>query len=375
MLLGIWSGCLLLNGGNPLLALLRTFDHYFVGAFVSTEHAGVVLFTLLLGGTIGLVQKSGGALGLASLVKGLFTSGKKAALSTVALGSLLFFDDYSSILIVGNSLSPLLKAVRLSLPKFAFITHAMGSSLASLAPVSSWVGLQIGYLAAAYEQLATIPGGAAWALADPFLGFLQTLRFRFFPLTLLIFVLLTCVTGRDFGPMATAEEEKAATTDESASVLPSADAGEAVLAPGDESDPLAPKKGTPLRSRNALLPFAAVILGAFGGMMYQGFDAILALPELGRPALTLVNALRYADSVIALMWGSVAGWIVSLSLVLGQKLLTLSEAMGAWSSGIKVPYPPLTPRLSTGLRELNAVSGSKPARVCAPRISFFAFLR
>lgn len=78
MLLGIWSGCLLLHGGNPLIALLRTFDHYFVGAFVSTEHAGVVLFTILLGGTIGLVQKSGGALGLASLVKKLFTSGRKA---------------------------------------------------------------------------------------------------------------------------------------------------------------------------------------------------------------------------------------------------------------------------------------------------------
>ena len=105
MLLGIWSGALLLNAGNPLIAGMRTFDYYFVGAFISAEHAGVVLFTLLLGGTIGLVQKSGGALGLANLVRGLFTSRRSGSLSTMGLPALL--DDYSSILIVGNSLRPL----------------------------------------------------------------------------------------------------------------------------------------------------------------------------------------------------------------------------------------------------------------------------
>ena len=40
------------------------------------------------------------------------------ALSTIGLGSLVFFDDYSSILIVGNSLRPLLAAVRMSAAKF-----------------------------------------------------------------------------------------------------------------------------------------------------------------------------------------------------------------------------------------------------------------
>ena len=77
MLIGIWSGALLLHGGNPLVAFLRTFDHYLVGAFLSAEHAGVVLFTLLLGGCIGLVQRSGGALGLAGLVQRFFDTRRK----------------------------------------------------------------------------------------------------------------------------------------------------------------------------------------------------------------------------------------------------------------------------------------------------------
>ena len=74
MLVGIWTGGLLLNGGNALLALLRTFDKYIILSIADVEHAGVILFTAVLGGTIGLVQKSGGALGLASLVKARTTS-------------------------------------------------------------------------------------------------------------------------------------------------------------------------------------------------------------------------------------------------------------------------------------------------------------
>lgn len=70
LLVGIWAGALLVSGFNPLSAFLRTFDTYFVGAFVGEGNAEVLLFTFLLGGTIGLVQRSGGALGLANSLKG-----------------------------------------------------------------------------------------------------------------------------------------------------------------------------------------------------------------------------------------------------------------------------------------------------------------
>ena len=210
MLFGIWSGAVLLNGVNPLIALLRTFDHYIIRSLADPEHAGVLLFTAVLGGTIGLVQKSGGALGLAGLVKGFFTTRRRGALSTIGLGSLVFFDDYSSILIVGNSLRPLLKAVRLSAQKLAYIAHTVGVVLAALSPLSSWVGIQIGYIAGAYQQL----GGEAVlgaASADPFLAFLTTTQFKFFPLSMLAFVVLGAVTGRDFGPMLMAEREASPT--------------------------------------------------------------------------------------------------------------------------------------------------------------------
>ena len=95
LLVGIWTGAMLLNDLSPMVALLRTFDTQVVGAIADPEHTAVLLFTLILGGTIGLVQKGGGALGLANLMKN-FAKDAKSCLRTSALLSLLiFFDDYS----------------------------------------------------------------------------------------------------------------------------------------------------------------------------------------------------------------------------------------------------------------------------------------
>lgn len=124
LLLGVFSGCMLLNGGNALLASARTFDSYFVDALADREHAGVVLFTLLLGGTIGLVQKAGGGLALATMLRGAMTSARSALASCMALCSLIFFDDYSSVLIVGNSMRTAVQVTRRSAPMHQSIDAA-----------------------------------------------------------------------------------------------------------------------------------------------------------------------------------------------------------------------------------------------------------
>ena len=69
LLCGIYVGCIMLFRANPGTALLRTFDTYFVDAFTDDGHAGVLLFTYLLAGVIAIVQKGGGAQGLASLAE------------------------------------------------------------------------------------------------------------------------------------------------------------------------------------------------------------------------------------------------------------------------------------------------------------------
>ena len=106
LLVGIWSGCLLLYDLNPLVALLKTLDTHIVNAVVDREHATVILFNLILGATIGLVQKGGGAQGLAASLKRFAKDARSCLATACALAGLIFFDDYASILIVGNSFRP-----------------------------------------------------------------------------------------------------------------------------------------------------------------------------------------------------------------------------------------------------------------------------
>ena len=78
-----------------------------------------------------------------SLTKGSRTRG---LLIGFILGCLIFFDDYSAILIVGSALKPILRQVRVAPEKAAFVVHSLGVCLAGLAPISSWLGAEIGYL-------------------------------------------------------------------------------------------------------------------------------------------------------------------------------------------------------------------------------------
>lgn len=199
LFLGVWLGALFLNEYNAWTALLRAADTYTVRAVSSTQHSAVIVFTFLLGGLIGVVQRSGGAVGLARMFTSFTTTPRRASLASFALCLLIFFDDYSSILIVGCSLRSVAVAGGVSLERFSFIIHTMGVSLASISPVSSWVGVELGYVASAFDSVGVTN--------DPFVTLLQSIPYRVFPVMCVLLVLLVICMGVDLGPMATVEEQ------------------------------------------------------------------------------------------------------------------------------------------------------------------------
>ena len=95
LLVGIWAGNLLLSDLSPMVAFLRTFDTHVAGAIADPEHTAVLLFTLILGGTIALVQKGGGAQGLANFMRRFAKDADSCLKTAAALATLVFFDDYS----------------------------------------------------------------------------------------------------------------------------------------------------------------------------------------------------------------------------------------------------------------------------------------
>jgi Na+/H+ antiporter NhaC len=59
------------------------------------------------------------------------------------------------------------------------------------------------------------------------------------------------------------------------------------------------------------------------------------------PPVTLANAFAHSNSVNALIWASVCGWILATVLSVGQQILTLTEAMGAWVAGVAEVVEPI----------------------------------
>ena len=173
LILGAWTGSIVLARGKPFVSLLRVFNTNMLRAISDKEHAGVLLFTLLLGGTIGIVQRAGGGVGLARLVSSYITSAARALYAAFALCCLIFFDDYSSILAVGSSLRPVLPQLGLPAERLAAVVHVASVVLASLSPVSSWIGLQLGYVGGVYRQLGRS--------TNPIVATMATLPYRFYP--------------------------------------------------------------------------------------------------------------------------------------------------------------------------------------------------
>jgi len=151
LVVGVWSGAFLTSSYNPITSFCTTFSKYFVGAITDNGHGPVILFACILGGVLELVDKSGGANGLAEKARGLASTRMRALICAWALSVLVFFDDYSAILIVGSMLKDSLRKVRMSPAKLAFIIHMVGVNLPSIMPVSSWVGVELGYIADSYN--------------------------------------------------------------------------------------------------------------------------------------------------------------------------------------------------------------------------------
>ena len=62
---GVWVGAWIVSG-NPFTGLLRTIDRYVIDALADKDHVSIVIFSLMLGGMVGIMARSGGTLGPAT---------------------------------------------------------------------------------------------------------------------------------------------------------------------------------------------------------------------------------------------------------------------------------------------------------------------
>ena len=337
---GIWLGATFVHGFDPFTGLLRTADTYAVGALADGDHASIAIFSLLLGGMIGVVARSGGARGLAEVVTRVAKTRVTGALATWLMGLAIFFDDYSNSLLVGTTMRPITDRLKISREKLAFLVDATAAPVSSFAIVSSWVGVEVGYIADQYSALG-IEG-------DPYLIFLETIPYRFYPLLMLFFGLMIIVLRRDFGPMRRAEERA---LHDGHLIRPGSDP-----ASDFEAKELSPPKGAKPRWSLAVWPIVVVVVTAMAGMYVTGSaaldearaEAVAAVDAATTPAAraeanaalellepSLRNVFGKANSLKALLWAALLGGFVAILMSVFTRTLSLRQSMEAWVAGVR----------------------------------------
>ncbi|MFQ5823094.1 MAG: Na+/H+ antiporter NhaC family protein [bacterium] len=312
---GIWLGAFFIFDYNPFLGFMKTVDTYLIHSLADSDHASVLIFSLTLGGMIGVISKSGGTQGIVQKLSKYANHPRGGQLATWAMGIFIFFDDYANTLIVGNTMRPFTDRLKISREKLSYIVDSTAAPVASLALVSTWIGFQIGLIDQAFKSLNVSH--------NAYHIFLQSIPYATYSILAIVFVFLIGITLRDFGPMLQAEIR--------------AETYGKVLR--DDAQPLTDSaaldivadKDTPLRWYNALIPILIVILVTLLGLYFNGREA------LGEAAKTapLGKIFGEADSFAVLMWASFSGLFVAMILALTQKILNIIESINAAINGYK----------------------------------------
>jgi Na+/H+ antiporter NhaC len=316
MFLGIWLGAALVYGSviGIWTGLLDIVTIYALDALTDSGHGSIIIFSLMIGGMVGVISKNGGTRGIVNLITRQASTPRHGQTATGVLGVAIFFDDYANTLIVGNTMRPVADRLRISREKLAYIVDSTAAPVATVALVSTWIGFQVGVIEGAVQQVEGLTE-SAYAI------FLQALPYNFYPVFAVVFVFLVAWFGRDFGPMLHAERRARSTGQVS---RPGAYTGESP----HEAAEREPKPDKPQRASNAIIPIVVLIVFTLGGIYVTG----VAAAGSDAPLREIVGS---ADSYQAMMWASLVAVLVAGSLSLGQRILNLAEVVDAWYAGVR----------------------------------------
>jgi len=333
LLTGLWLGTTILVGGNPLLGLQELMSQL-VTVFEDRSNTSILLFSMLVGGLIALVQASGGVSGFIAWAqrRGWGQTRRGAELLAWATGMVIFVESSITCLAVGAINRPLFDRLRIPREKLAWYADVTSASVCMTIPLNGWGAYVLGLLAA--QGLAA---GSVGLLAE-------SLLFNFYALLSIAFGLFTALSGWGFGSMKRAEV-RAATT---GALLREG----AVPLVADEVVGLAPLENAPERARNLLIPIGVMIgMIVFGlyvtgeGQIMQGSGSTSALWAVA--AAVAVGMIMFALPGSARDGGALMKPVDSMALVLKGSggmvgmvfLVALAFALGQVSRALEMgPY-------------------------------------
>lgn len=359
LFIGIWMGSFIAGGLRiesfyySLKSLLDVMAYYVLNALNDSGHLSVIIFSLLIGGMVAIISRNGGMAGVVQRLSKYAKDARSAQVITWVLGVAIFFDDYANTLIVGNTMRPVTDRFRVSREKLAYIVDSTAAPVAAVAFVTTWIGAELGYIDDGISQLPN------WESSlTPYAIFLESLKYSFYPILTLLFILFLIRSRRDFGPMYAAEQRARRT---GALTNPNS---EDIEGESGETSEFEPAPGAPLRAYNAVLPVVVVILVTIYGLLDTGFSSLYGelveagvavspawgncwanmsalWPEGAAPSglMKVGRIIGAADSYVALLWASLLGVLTALLLTVGGRILSLERTVGSLANGFKAMLP------------------------------------
>ncbi len=358
LFVGVWTGAFIAGGmriDSPyyfLLSFWQAVERYVIQALNDSGHLAVIVFSILIGGMVAIISRNGGMAGIVQALSRYARSPRSAQFITWLLGVAIFFDDYANTLIVGNTMRSVTDRFRVSREKLAYIVDSTAAPVSAVAFITTWIGAELGYIDDGIRLLEGFDTGLT-----PYGIFLASLKYSFYPVFTLIFILMLVYTRRDYGPMHQAE-------------FRARHKGQVYRQPTEaavnsEVEDLDPVPGAPLKWYNAFIPVALVILMTIFGLIDSGMAACYGrLLETGTPpasqswgdtwaALGGLTADRpsffmkigvligSADSYVALLWASLTGTAAAILLTIGGRIMRLNDTIGTMVTGFKTMLPAL----------------------------------
>ncbi|MEM9930308.1 MAG: Na+/H+ antiporter NhaC family protein [Bacteroidota bacterium] len=342
---GVWVGAFIAGGLRfegflgIIKALLSSVEHYLIKALNDGGHLSIIVFSLLVGGMVAIISRNGGMAGVVERMTKYAKTPRSAQFITWLLGVGIFFDDYANTLIVGNTMRSVTDRFRISREKLAYIVDSTAAPVASIAFITTWIGAELGYIGDGIKGVAGLEDLTPYAI------FLESIKYSFYPVLTLGFILFLVLSKRDYATMLQAERRARATGQVKAAGTESEEV--------EETEDLSPVAGAPLRARNAVIPVLTVILMTIIGLMDTGLTSVYGdlenAPTSDGWGATwaameggffgkLGEVIGAADSYVALLWASISGVVVAIIMTLSQRIMSVGQTMGSLTSGFKAMF-------------------------------------
>jgi len=313
LFLGIWLGVFLL-GEASFVAVFSSFfgvlTQYIVPATADEGHMSIIIFSLLIGGIVGIITANGGTRGIINEMGRYVKTKVQGQVMTSLMGFLIFFDDYANTMVVGNTMRPLTDKLQISRAKLAYLVDSTAAPIATIALVSTWIGAMVGYIGDAEAGMANYNESA-------YVVFINSLLYNFYAFFTIFFVLLIAWSGRDFGPMLTRRLQLYKAKHDPR--LDQYNVYKETIIKDEEEQ----KESHWI---NAGLPILVLVLGTVAGLFVTGEGA------------NLQDIIATADSYAALLWGSLAGLVVAFIMTISQKILDVEETLEGMMKGMHTLY-------------------------------------